>query len=128
MSFEGQYLTFAEYKSLGGTLEETPFNVAEFYSRKEIDIRTQNRLNGVEEIPDEVKLCVYNLINTLEKYKNESLKRNISSERVGDYSVSYTSDYKEIIKSKSSEINDIIMNSLYGVIVNNEHIIYAGVK
>ena len=128
MSFEGQYLTFAEYKSLGGTLEETPFNVAEFYSRKEIDIRTQNRLNGVEEIPDEVKLCVYNLINTLEKYKNESLKGNISSERVGDYSVSYTSDYKEIIKSKSSEINDIIMNSLYGVIVNNEHIIYAGVK
>lgn len=128
MSFEGQYLTFAEYKSLGGTLTETPFNVAEFYSRKEIDIRTQNRLNGVEEIPDEVKLCEYNLINTLEKYKNESLKGNISSERVGDYSVSYTSDYKEIIKSKSSEINDIIMNSLYGVIVNNEHIIYAGVK
>ena len=128
MSFEGQYLTFAEYKSLGGTLEETPFNIAEFYSRKEIDLRTLNRLNGVEEIPNEVKLCMYSLVNTLEKYRSENLKGNISSERVGDYSVSYTSDYKEIINNKSSEISDIIITSLYGIIINGEHLIYIGAK
>ena len=128
MSFEGQYLSYNEYQSLGGTLEETPFNIAEFYSRKEIDLRTQNRLNGVEEIPDEVKLCDFNLINLLSKYQSLNNNRNISSETVGDYSVTYIDDYKKIISNKENEMTDIIITNLYGVIVNNEHLIYLGVE
>lgn len=128
MSFEGQYLSYLEYQSLGGTLEETPFNIAEFYSRKEIDLRTQNRLNGVEEIPEEVKLCEYNLINLLSKYQSLNNNRNVSSESVGDYSVTYIDDYKKIISNKENEITDIIITNLYGVIINGEHLIYLGVK
>ena len=128
MSFEGQYLTYAEYVSLGGTLQETPFNIAEFYSRKEIDLRTQKRLNGVQEIPEEVKLCVYNLINLLNKYQNLTFNPNITSESVGDYSVTYIDDYKKIISNKENEIADLIIRNLYGVIINGEHLIYLGVK
>ena len=128
MSFEGQYLTFAEYRSLGGTLQETPFNIAEFYSRREIDLRTRNRLIGVDEIPKEVKLCTYNLINMMDKYNTENIKGNVSSERVGDYSVSYSTDYEQIIKSKTAEINDAIIRDLFGVVVNGEHILYIGVE
>lgn len=128
MSFEGQYLTYNEYQSLGGTLEETPFNIAEFYSRKEIDLRTQNRLNGVEEIPEEVKLCVYNLINLLSKYQNQISNANIASESVGDYSVTYIDDYTKIISSKDSEIADAIVTNLCGVIVNGQHLIFLGVE
>lgn len=128
MSFEGQYLSYTEYQSLGGTLARTPFNIAEFYSRKEIDLRTQNRLNGVEEIPDEVKLCDFNLINLLSKYQSLNNNRNISSETVGDYSVTYIDDYKKIISNKENEITDIIITNLYGVIVNDEHLIYLGVE
>lgn len=128
MSFEGQYLSYEEYQSLGGTLEETPFNIAEFYSRKEIDLRTQKRLNGVEEIPEEVKLCIYNLINLINKYQSQNININLSSESVGDYSVSYINDYKQIMTNKQSEITDIVMRDLYGVIVNNQHLIYLGVE
>lgn len=128
MSFEGQYLTYAEYVSLGGTLQETPFNIAEFLTRREIDLRTLNRLIGVDEIPNEVKLCEYNLIDFINKYQTENKNGNIQSESVGDYSVTYASDFKEIIKGKNEEIEDIILSSLYGVIVNGEHLIYIGVN
>lgn len=129
MTFEGQYLTYAEYQALGGSaIGEMPFNLLEYEARKQIDLRTQNRLKDVdgEYIPQEVKLCVNNLINTLLTYVNKK-NRNIQSETVGKYSINYGNDVKEIVKSKNSELNDIILTDLYGVIVNNEHILYLGV-
>ncbi len=128
MGTEGQYLTYTEYQELGGTLEETPFNILEFEARKRIDIRTQNRLKDIdsEDIPQEVKLCIYNLIGKIQLYQNDT-NRSIGSESVGSYSVDYVDDIQKIINNKSYELDDIIMNSLYGVIVNNEHILYLGV-
>lgn len=127
MEFEGQYLTYEEYQSLGGSLDQTPFNLLEFEARKRIDLRTQNRLKDIDEIPQEVKLCIFNMINTIQTYANEQNK-NVSSERVGEYSVAYSSNIKELVQSKETELGDIIMNDLYGLIVNNEHVIYNGVK
>ena len=62
MEFTNQYLTYAEYISLGGTLEEVPFNELEFECRRIIDSRTQNRLKEVNEIPQEVKMLEYKMI------------------------------------------------------------------
>ena len=42
MKFKGQYLTYQEYKGLGGTLELTPFNILEFEARRRIDEITHN--------------------------------------------------------------------------------------
>ena len=131
MEFSGQYLTYNEYRVLGGTLDITPFNLLEFEARRKIDERTQNRLKGVIEAPQEVKICVFKLIDTLLSYISEkNNNKNIASESVGSYSVSYISggQIQEIIKSKNVELNDIIMTYLTGVIVNNEHIVYLGVK
>lgn len=132
MEFEGQYLTYAEYKSLGGSLEPTPFNLLEFEARKKIDKRTQNRLHGINDIPQDVKLCMFNLINRVEEYTktiNET-QGNKASESIDGYSVSYitSSSIKEIIVSKDKELDGIIYDDLFGVIVNGEHLIYAGVK
>ncbi len=127
MTFEGQYLTYAEYQELGGSaIGDMPFNLLEFEARKQIDLKTQRRLIDETIIPNEVKLCVYNLINKIQLYQND-INRNINSESVGSYSVSYANDIKEIIKNKSAELDDIIINDLYGVIVNGEHILYLGV-
>jgi hypothetical protein len=126
MEFSGQYLTYEEYRSLGGTLDLTPFNLLEFEARRKVDTRTQNRLKNEKTIPQEVKLCIYNLIGTLETYINKQ-NRNVQSESVGEYSVSYGGNIKEIVESKNAELDDIILNNLYGVIVNGEHIIYNGV-
>lgn len=122
-----KYLTYEEYQGLGGTLDETPFNLLEFEARREIDLRTKNRLVGKTDIPDEVKLCLYNLINTISLYSSDT-NRSVSSETVGNYSVSYGSggSFREILKSKAEEIDDIVRAELYGVIVDNEHIIYIG--
>lgn len=133
MKFDGQYLTYEEYKSLGGNLDETPFNLLEFEARKKVDERTQGRLKSVEDMPQEVKMCVFALINSLMTYSNESANagsKNIASESVGSYSVSYVngSQIQEIIKSKNVELNDIILTYLTGVIVNNEHLVYLGVN
>lgn len=126
MDFSGQYLTYAEYKGLGGTLAETSFNLLEFEARKRIDIRTQNRLKEIEIIPNEVKLCDFKLINVLENYTNET-NRTIASETVGSYSVDYKDNIQQVIQNKNVELNDIILNDLYGLIVNNEHVLYLGV-
>ena len=132
MSFENQYLTYDEYEELGGTLEETPFNLLEYEARKQIDIRTQNRLKNEDTIPDEVKLCCYHLIDRINSYSSasESASGNIANESTDGYSISYitATQISEIIKSKNTELENIIMTDLYGVIVNNEHIIYNGVR
>ena len=131
--FDGQYLTYLEYQSLGGTLQETPFNLLEYEARKQIDLRTQRRLIDVESIPNEVKLCVFHLISKIESYANTiqtTSQNNVTQETIDGYSVAYLSpgEISNIVSSKNFELQDIMMTDLYGVIVNNEHIIYNGAE
>ena len=130
MEFKGQYLTYEDYKGLGGTLDLTPFNLLEFEARRKVDLRTDNRLVNLEneDIPDEVKLCEYKMIDSVLKAYDEQVNRGKSSETVGSYSVSYNNDMKEIIKSKNAELNDLIVSELYGIEVNGEHILFCGVR
>lgn len=135
MEFSGQYLTYDEYVDLGGTLAEAPFNLLEFEARKKIDERTFNRLKNIDEenIPQEVKICEYNLINSINSYGGGSstnvANKNIASENTDGYSVSYINpaQISEVIISKNEELNDIISTYLFGIIINGEHIIYTGV-
>ena len=134
MTFEGQYLSYTEYINLGGSaIGEMPFNILEFEARRKIDIKTFNRLKDIEEIPQEVKLCEYALINSMENYiksTNSNISSgNIASESIDGYSISYITYDKigEIVKSKSIELDDIIRTYLLGVIVNKEHLMYCGV-
>lgn len=130
MTFTNQYLSYNEYKELGGTLDELPFDLIEFECRKIIDERTQKRLTaeGVT-IPQEVKICEYKMINSVAKYQEtlETTKANVTSENIDGYSVSYNSNIEEIVKSKNEELNVLISTYLFGVIVNKEHILYIGV-
>ena len=134
MEFEGQYLTYQEYQSLGGTLQETPFNLLEYEARNIIDLRTQNRLVDVEPIPQKVKICVFNLIEKMDTYIEQinqiGFNGSKSSESIDGYSVSYSSisSIKDVIASKEADLDNTLLEGLYGVIVNGEHIIYNGVK
>lgn len=135
MEFNGQYLTYEEYRALGGTLDLMPFNLLEFESRRQIDIRTQNRLKDIDStnIPQEVKMCEYRMINSINNYwettNNITSNGNVASENTDGYSISYVtaSQIQDIIKSKSVELDDIIRDYLIGVIVNEQHIMYLGV-
>lgn len=136
MTFEGQYLTYAEYQELGGSaIGEMPFNLLEFEARRRIDIRTQNRLKDVnsEDIPQEVKLCEYNLINSINEFAsamtNISNNGNVASFNSDGYSESYITpaQIQDVVKSKSVELDDIVRTYLLGVIFNDQHLMYLGV-
>ena len=132
MELKGQYLTYNDYKALGGNLDQTPFNILEYEVRRKIDERTQGRLKGIKEIPEEVKMCAFALIGCVSCYDSSFVtsNKNIASESTDGYSISYITGgtIQETINSKNVEINDIINTYLFGGVVNGKHILYIGVR
>lgn len=105
MEFNGQYLNYDEYVELGGHLEEMPFNLLELQARTNIDRETQLRLRK-QKIPNEVKVCIYNLVNIM----------------------AYDANYLDATASERQSIVDrVIYDSLTGVIVNGTPLTYRGV-
>ena len=131
MEFSEQYLKYEDYRALGGTLAETPFNLLEFECRRKIDRRTQNRLKEADEIPKEVKLCIFQLVEKVAFYAAQikNAKNGIVNESIDGYSIAYLSgsQVQDVLNSKKKEMDDIIMDYLYGVIVNGEHVLFLGV-
>lgn len=107
MEFKGQYLTYQDYKALGGTLDLTPFNLLEFEARKEVDDCTYGRLKKLDTQVEDVKLCILALMSKIKKY-NE-VDNGKSSESVGSYSVTYN---KPVNKEEKQERRSIINSYL----------------
>lgn len=109
MEFKNQYLQYREYIALDNKFSEMPFNLLEFEARKIIDNFTYGRLKNLKEQKQEVKLCVFSLINEINDYN--TAKSNVSSESVGSYSVTYNKPvsieqnkkYKNIVESYLSD-------------------------
>lgn len=131
MDFTNQYLSYDEYLDLGGTLQEVPFNELEYECRRIIDSKTQNRLKKIDEIPQEVKMLENKMLQNLQGYyaSMQKAQSGIQSENTDGYSVTYISSSQigQIVASKTNELQDLVSTYLYGVIVNNEHLLYCGV-
>lgn len=127
MEFENQYLSYEEYKSLGGTLGEMPFNILELKAQQIINERTQNRLKNVEDIPVEVKVCVYHLVNIASSYQSKVSDVSVASESTDGYSISYKSG-TDLTEEQKKQYDDVMETDLYGVIVDNTPILYLGVN
>lgn len=113
MEISGQYLTFAEYKALGGTLAEMPFKILEFEARQNVDKYTFGRLKELENQNNEVKLCIYKLIEMIDSYsKQESQNKGIKGENTDGYSVTYLEPSTNITEAKNSEIKGIVKEYL----------------
>lgn len=130
MEFENQYLTYDEYKKLGGTLKETPFNILELEAQKSIDKYTFGRLKNLDTQINEVKICIYNLINLYNSYNNYiEQNKSISSENIDGYSISYNQATESISKAKINEIKGIIKNDLAECYLEDgTPYLYCGVK
>jgi hypothetical protein len=113
MDFNGQYLTYSEYKELGGSLDITPFNILEFEARQNIDKYTFGRLKEIKVQNQEVKLCILKLIGMIESYnKQEIQNKGVSSENIDGYSISYITPTTTLTETKNSEIRGIIKEYL----------------
>lgn len=115
MEFSGQYLSYEEYRALGGTLDLTPFNLLEFEARKEIDKETLGRLINLEKQSQETKMCVFQLINLYQSINNGV-----------DISGNVINYNREQI---ASTINDVIMKYLINVrLEDGTPYLYRGIK
>ena len=130
MEFEKQYLTYNEYVELGGTLNEAPFNILELKARKNIDKYTFGRLIDLDEQINEVKLCVFELINTLASYeKYQTHDKSISSENIDGYSISYNVGGESSLKANLDEMKGIIRTYLAECkLEDGTPYLYLGVK
>ena len=127
MEFKGQYLTYQEFKALGGTLDEMPFNLLEYNARMKIDERTFGRLVDKGQEYQEVKLCVYNMITTLNSYSSyDTQNKAISSESTDGYSISYGTPQKSTTEAKNSELEDVINSYLANIVIDNVPVLYRG--
>lgn len=130
MEYSGQYLTYEEYKGLGGSLDLMPFNLLELEARKQVDKHTFGRLINLETQKQEVKICIFRLITLLNSY-NTDLERNkaVSSENIDGYSVSYGAVSNEAINGKESEIKSLIQDLLNNCYLEDgTPYLYRGVK
>ena len=113
MEISGQYLSYAEYQALGGTLTETPFKILEFEARQNVDKYTFGRLKELESQNKEVKLCIYKLIGMLDSYNSqETQNKAVSSESTDGYSISYQTPSKSLTEAKNSETQSIVKEYL----------------
>lgn len=106
-----QYLTYEEYKKIGGTLEETAFNrnITRVYG--EVDNRTKCRIQAMESIPDGVKALCADLVEYFAA--NASSGAVISSKSTASGPVSESESY--VVKTKddiASEIDDMFYSYL----------------
>lgn len=129
MEISGQYLTYTEYKQLGGTLTQMPFKLLEFEARQYVDKYTMGRLKELESQVDEVKLCIYKLIALLSSYKTlEEQDKSLASESIDGYSYSYGKIDSSTTSGKNDMIKDIVRTYLIDCkLDDNTPYLYRGI-
>lgn len=111
------YLTYEEYKAMGGILDDAAFSSAERKARQMINAQaagqTGKRIAALSELPQAVKDCTFDLISFLSVHG--PCEKQASSERQSQggssESISYVTKTDEQI---SAEADDIIFNCFYG--------------
>ena len=114
MTFEGQYLTYAEYQELGGSaIGDMPFNILEFEVRQNIDKYTYGRLKNLTTQVQDVKLCEYKLISLIDSYNKQQLEnKGVESESIDGYAIHYATISSDTIKAKEKDIENTIRTYL----------------
>ena len=92
---------------------DMPFKILEFNARQQIDKYTLGRLKELDTQNQEVKLCIYKLIDVINGYAlNEAVKSGVASENIDGYSISYSTPTKDFNEAKNNEIRDIVKTYL----------------
>ena len=113
------YLTYDKYQELGGELDEAPFAILEYKSRKQIDEFTYGRLmSGIpEDIQEDIELAMMSLI----KYNDTNEATNLNSESIDGYSVTYGS-----IEEQEKKVKSLVDELLAGLKKDGVPLTYCG--
>lgn len=132
------YLSYNEYKTMGGTLDGTAFSDYLIDAEMLVDWYTFNRLHDETEIPQSVKQCVFKLISLADrKAKSFVLGREVDG--TGNASVSAQSNdgvsisYNTISASQAfdlikTESHQVVRQYLNGVVNSlGRKLLYRGI-
>lgn len=108
-----QYLTYAEYQNIGGTLDLTAFNRYKTRAFSLVTAETHNRVEAMVSIPDEVKALCRDLIEYFSVNKTGEIVQS-KSQSVGSVSesVSYAAKSNETM---SADIDNLFRDYLLSV-------------
>lgn len=125
-----QYLTYKEYESYGGTMDEDAFTIAEFKARSRIDWLTLGRVKYMNAVPEEVKLAMMTIIKVDSKYSADAQVDNavVSSFSTDGYSESY-GGASEQSSAAYAQTNREVCKMLFGVLDDaGTPLIYRGLS
>lgn len=134
------YLTYSEYATYGGTLDETTFNDLAFEAASFIDWYTFNRLQAETTLPEAVKRCMYRLIQYITSKQqvngigtgtgdDGSSGAGIASQSNDGVSVSYNIlSARDVVDSGKTEMEAIVKQYLAGVTNSlGRKVLYRGI-
>lgn len=110
------YLSYEEYKKMGGTLDETAYNSYLETAEKEVDYYTFGRISNTN-ITQNIKKCIYELIKICEnkaKYGigavtstgNDGVSQSYNIPSVSEVNKLYKEDIKSTIQRFLSDEKD----------------------
>lgn len=115
------YLTYEDYQSMGGTLDETAFNDFEYEAETIVNWYTFNRLKEETEYPIELARCMYRLI-MLAKLKADALLMGKQvTIQYDDQGNKTTTEVETYIKGQSNDgvsvdYNAVDANEVFGLL------------
>lgn len=123
------YITFNEYKNLGGKVDESAFNILIIEAEAKLNFITNGKLDKFinweisEELPTDIKMLVVKTIDLIEDSKSlvEVTNKGISSYSNGIESISYDTSRKP-----SDSISTGIYNLCKEYLWNYPNILYRG--
>lgn len=122
------YLTYSEYTERGGTLAPADFMQQEYDARKRIDRWTDMRVQNMDEVPEDVKMCMMRLIAL---GASAGAEAQMSNPTVTSFNNDgYSESFGNVLSAEDADaaMNQIIQTGLYGVL--NDYgvpLLYRGV-
>lgn len=125
-----QYLTYDEYRRMGGELDETDFSAKEQEAEMEINFLTDRRLVLDTAIPQEVKNLVFNLIDLIGQksaYETTDKGMMLSASNDGVTATYAKQTAQEFLDGYEDNLKKMIVKYLYGLTNQaGESLIYRG--
>lgn len=128
------YLTYDEYKQMGGQLSEAAFSMLEFRARKAVDMLTHGRVMDEQPVREAVKQAVFALIGAMETDEKRAQAydgRDVQSMSNDGVSVTFASGASagaDTVRAQNARYAGLLKSYLAGETTGEGiSLIYAGV-
>lgn len=121
------YLSYSEYKELGGTMDEATFNRNEFEIESKIDYLTNGRIKNLPQVPQAVKMLCFRLETSFWEKIDIDAPNNLSSYSNGIESFGYANTTTSQ-SSSTSVIDKQVSNLVAEYLWEYPELLYRGRK